>query len=136
MEKEINTLSEEAIRMMAPLSWAFIGDAVFEILARTQMLAPGRKPQVLHRMTSQVVSARGQTAFYETIKDELTDEEATVFRRGRNGHSATMAKNMTVQEYRTATGLEALFGYLYLLGRKDRILELFSLGIKEEEDAR
>ncbi|NLY09625.1 MAG: ribonuclease III [Tissierellia bacterium] len=123
-------LTEEDIRMMSPLVWAYVGDGVYELLVRTYVVKRGLSTQKLHRLSSGKVSAKGQLKFYESIKSHLDEEEESIFRRGRNAHSYTMAKNMTVGEYRAATGLEALFGYLYLMKREERILKLFQLGME------
>lgn len=119
-------LSEEDIRMMNPLALAFLGDGVFELFVRSTLM--GRKGAgELHRRSASLVSARAQRAAAQVILPHLTSEEEGVFRRGRNAHSPTKAKNATVGEYRIATGLEALFGWLFLKGELERLSQLFHL---------
>ena len=113
------------IREQSPLSLAFVGDAVLELLVRqrlveTTRLLPGR----LHTVATRYVSARAQSRELAILEPVLTEEEANVLRRGKN---ASKAKHATAQEYRASTGFECLLGYLYLKGRNDRILELFDL---------
>lgn len=83
----------------------------------------------LHKTKSAVVNAKVQAQMVEAMMDRLTDEERAVYRRGRNAKPHTVAKNATINDYRKATGLETLYGYLYLLGQEDRILELTKLGL-------
>ena len=107
------------------LALAHIGDAVFEVLVRLTVLTDGNAPvNKLH--------AKAQAEMYYRIQDILTEEEADVFRRGRNAKSFTVPKNADLMDYRHATGLEALFGYLYLKGEKERVVELFKLGMAEK----
>ena len=111
---------------LSPLVLAYIGDAVYEILARTRVVSLGNAP--VNKMNSKarkIVNAKSQCEAYFKMAEILTDEEAAVFRRGRNANSYTHPKNMDINDYRHASGLEALFGYLYLSGRTDRITELF-----------
>lgn len=116
------------IREQSPLSLAFVGDAVLELLVRqrlveTTRLLPGR----LHSVATRYVSARAQSRELSILEPVLTEEEANVLRRGKNASKATVAKHATPQEYRASTGFECLLGYLYLKGRNDRIVELFDL---------
>ena len=85
---------------------------------------------MLHKKTSQLVKAHAQSEMIGVLLVELTEEEQAVYRRGRNAHSVTMAKNATVADYRRATGFEALLGYLYLEDRMDRLMELVLLGLE------
>lgn len=130
--KAINTVfgCEEAdLRGYSPLTLAFIGDCVYSLVVRTVLVERGNRPvQTLHRQTSALVKAGTQAALADALSDVLTEEETTVYRRGRNAQSHTMAKNATVSDYRKATGLEALCGYLYLQGKTGRMLELVKLG--------
>ena len=87
----------------------------------------------LHRRASSLVKASAQSAMMEILEPVLTEEEHSVYRRGRNAHSATMAKNATMADYRRATGFEALMGYLYLKEDYQRMLELIRLGLGEEK---
>lgn len=129
-------LSQQELQKMSALALAHIGDAVFELLVRTELCKQGFSVhRNLHRETVAKVCAPAQAEFVERIMPHLTEEEAAVFRRGRNAHVHTIPKNATASQYGKATGLEALFGMLYLSGRKERINELYALGAKEEGHA-
>lgn len=118
-------LPETDIKTYSPLTLAFIGDSIFDLIIRTAVVEGGNAPvNKLHKRASKLVQASAQADLYHTIKEQLTEEELAVFKRGRNAKSFTTAKNAGVVEYRTATGLEALMGYLYLTGRMERLLEL------------
>lgn len=108
------------------LSLAYIGDCVYEIYVRSYLLGKGnRRVNDLHRMATQYVRAKAQAEFYHKIEDILTENEKAVFHRGRNTKSHP-PKNADVIEYKIATGVEALIGYLYIEGKSDRISELMS----------
>ena len=112
----------------SPLALAYIGDSVFDILVRKMLLARGNMPvNKLHKLAKGYVNAGSQAKMYVFLEDKLTEEELAVMKRGRNAKSYTTAKNQSVTDYRHATGLEALFGYLYLKGDNERIRELFEL---------
>lgn len=120
VDKEINP------KQLSPLNLAFIGDCVYEMLVRETLVADANRPvNDLHKESVRYVSAKAQTAAYEKIKDCLTDDEITVFKRGRNAKVGHSPKSATEGEYHCATGIEALFGYLYLTEQLDRIKELF-----------
>lgn len=122
-----NTLSipKTDIKTYSPLTLAFIGDSIFDLIIRTCVVESGNAPvNKLHKRCSTFVQASAQADLYHTIKDDLTEEETAIFKRGRNAKSFTSAKNAGVVEYRTATGLEALMGYLYLTDQTERLLEL------------
>lgn len=115
---------------ISPLVLAYIGDAVYEMFVRLTVLTDGNAPvNRLHKKARDLVNAKAQAEMYFRIAKELTEEEAAVFRRGRNAKSFTTPKNADLMDYRHATGLEALFGYLYLKGEKQRAINLFSLGM-------
>jgi ribonuclease-3 family protein len=119
------------IRTCSPLTLAFVGDCVFDLIIRTVIVErANRSPGKLHQIKSQTVKAATQARLGEAIAELLTETEADVYRRGRNAKSATTAKNATVADYRKATALEALVGYLYLTGQEDRMLDLISQGLK------
>lgn len=121
--------------MYSPLVLAYIGDGVYELVIRTYLVSLADiAVNKLHKSASELVKAHTQAVIGELIKDELTDEERDILRRGRNAKSYTKAKNATVNDYRHATGLEALVGYLYLLGRHDRLNYLIHLGIERLPD--
>lgn len=117
-------------KMYSPLVYAYIGDAVYEVIIRTIVVNRGNCPvNKMHRASSGLVKASAQAELIQLIMEELTEEEQSIYRRGRNAHSATMAKNATVKDYRAATGFEALIGYLYLNGRKERLIELVAAAL-------
>lgn len=117
--------------MMSGGALAYIGDAVFELLAREHVLEKGsQQPDRLHKHATAIVNAAAQSAMIGVLMSELKDDELAVYKRGRNASTATSAKHQTIGDYRRATGLEALFGYLYLKGDQDRMNELFSKGIE------
>lgn len=114
-------------KQLSPLNLAFIGDCVYEMLVRETLVTDANRPvNDLHRESVKFVSAKAQTAAFENIKDILTDEEMAVYKRGRNAKVGHSPKSATEGEYHCATGVEALFGYLYLTEQLDRIKELFS----------
>lgn len=122
-------------RELSPLVLAYIGDAVYEVLVRIHVLSFGNAPvNKLHRKSSEIVKAKGQKLAYLKIENLLTEEEQSVFRRGRNAKSHTMPKNADLMDYKIATGLEALFGYLYLKGETQRLFQLFNVGVVEEKE--
>ena len=119
----------------SPLGLAYIGDAVYEIAVRTLVISEGNMSvNKYHKKSSSLVKASAQAGVYDNIKEKLTDEEAAVYNRGRNAKSATAAKNASIVEYRMATGVEALIGYLYLSGRTARALELIKIGLDVGEN--
>ena len=109
----------------SPLVLAYIGDAVYELYIRS-MLVANHNMQVnkLHKEATNYVKAKAQSELLEKIYDKLTEEEIVIYKRGRNAHSYTSAKNADIIDYRRATGFEALIGYLYISGKKSRIDEL------------
>ena len=119
----------------SPLGLAYIGDAVYEIAVRTLVISEGNMSvNKYHKKSSSLVKASAQAGVYDNIKEKLTDEEAAVYKRGRNAKSATAAKNASIVEYRMAPGVEALIGYLYLSGRTARALELIKIGLDVGEN--
>ncbi len=123
----------QQINAMSALALAHIGDAVFELLVRTQLCAAGyAKNGNLHRETVARVCAPAQAAVTEKLLPLLSEEELAFYRRGRNAHVHTVPKNSTHAQYAKATGLEALFGALYLTGRQARIEALFAALTEED----
>lgn len=122
---EVKNYSEAEVRELSPLSLAYIGDAAFEILVRSEILDLRKNPNKLHKESIKYVRAKGQRELFEKTEEKLTEEEYKIFKRGRNAKSHTVPKNADPIDYRIATGLEALFGYLYLLKRYNRIREIF-----------
>lgn len=123
--RECFNVKKQDIRTYSPLTLAYIGDGVFDLIIRTVVVDKGNtSPNELHRHTSSIVKAHTQALMAEALMEELTEEEHDVYRRGRNAKSFTTAKNATVADYRKATGFEALMGYLYLEDRFDRAVYL------------
>ena len=130
--KEIFDCKEQDIRSFSPLTLAYIGDAVYYLVIRTIVVERGNKAaNVLHKTTVKYVNAAAQAAIIQAVLDVMTEEELAVYMRGRNAKSNTMAKNASVEDYRKATGMEALIGYLYLSNRFHRVLELVKLGMEK-----
>ena len=131
--KELFHLEEQDLRSYSPLTLAYIGDGVYELIIRTILVKKGNCPvNRLHKKASSLVKAGAQTAIMEVIEEKLTPEELSVYRRGRNAHSPTMAKHATMADYRRATGFGALMGYLYLKEDYPRMLTLVRMGIGED----
>lgn len=119
---------EVKAKQLSPLNLAFIGDAIYEIFVREMLVCDANRPvNDLHRESVKYVSAQAQTVAFEKIKDVLTEEETAQFKRGRNAKVGHSPKSASDAEYHTATGVEALFGYLYLTEQQDRIRELFNI---------
>lgn len=130
-------LKEVDIRTYSPLTLAYIGDAVYDLIFRTVVVERGNtSPGKLHQRTVSYVKAPAQALLLEAIIGELTADELALYKRGKNAKPYTMAKNATVTEYKTATGLEALVGYLYLTDQTERILELIQIGLHKIKDHR
>lgn len=127
-----NKLTAERLQGVSVLGLAHIGDAVYELLVRSWLCANGKSTSKgLHRETVSYVNAPAQAKAAAEIFDLLTQEEQTVFKRGRNAKVNSVPKNAELSQYHAATGLETLFGYLYFKGEKDRINELFGLIVEE-----
>ena len=132
--KELFHLEDQDLRSYSPLTLAYIGDGVYELIIRTILVKKGNCPvNRLHKKASSLVKAGAQSAIMEVIEEELTPEELSVYRRGRNAHSPTMAKHATMADYRRATGFEALMGYLYLKEDYNRMITLVRKGIGEDK---
>ncbi len=145
MEKGLNSLpkeiredfgiSQKDIREYSPLTLAFIGDGIYDLIIRTIVTQKGNRPaNMLNKMKVKLVNAAAQARIIDKLieSEALTEEEMTIYKRGRNAKSYTSAKNQSVGDYRKATGLEALCGYLYLTDRTDRILELVKMEIMDD----
>lgn len=130
--REYFRLPEVDVKSYSPLTLAFLGDGVYEIIVRTIVVSIGNNhPNRLHNMSAHMVKAHSQRLMVEALEPYLTDEERDVLRRGRNAKSYTHAKNASVSDYRIATGFEALLGYLYLKDDQERILWLIRKGFDE-----
>ena len=135
LEQQMN-LPEVDLRQYSPLTLAYIGDGVFELIIRTIMVQQENCPvQKLHRRTSTLVKAENQAEMIDRMMPYLTEEEQTAYRRGRNAKSYTKAKNASMGEYHRATGFEALLGYLYLAGRYERITDLIRCGREKQKES-
>lgn len=129
------TLSPEQLSTMSELALAHVGDAVFELLVRTELCcAKSSKVKELHAGTVALVTAPAQAAFVEAMLPHLSPEETAVYKRGRNVHTHQAPKSATPGQYARATGLETLFGWLWLTGQKARVSELYALG-RETSDS-
>lgn len=126
----INNMDRQrAAQLMAPLTLAYIGDAVYDLHVRTRLLLrhEHEPPHKLHVRASAIVKAAAQARTAIAIMDELTDTELKIYKRGRNANSGTVPKNADVGDYRMATGFEAVIGYLYMSGDGSRLDELLAL---------
>ena len=129
--KQEFALKEGDIRTYSPLTLAYIGDGIYDLIVRTVVVERGNESaNRLHRKTIGYVNAKTQAQMMEALLPDLTEEEVTVFKRGRNAKSYTSAKNASITDYRKATGFEALIGFLYLMDDMDRVLLLVKEGIE------
>lgn len=118
---------------LSPLDLAFVGDTVFDLLVREELVSYGSRPVgALHKMAVERVRAGAQAKYAFMLMPVLTEEETAIYKRGRNAHVGGIPKHATNGEYHAATGLEALFGWLYLKGRIERIIELYDFICKKE----
>ena len=132
--KETFAVKEVDVRAYSPLTLAYIGDAIYDVIIRTVVVErANRGANELHKKTSSFVKAQTQAMMIEALLPVLSDEEEAVYKRGRNAKSYTSAKNASIADYRKATGFEALIGYLYLMDNMPRILELIKEGLAKLE---
>ena len=118
---------EEEVNMMSPLTWAYVGDCVYELYIRTKLVnKTNLKPHKLHIESIKYVKAQAQAEFLERIFESLTEEEKDIVRRGRNAENHHLPKNCNVQDYMYATAFEALIGYLYLTKKENRLKEILN----------
>lgn len=132
-------LTDNDINTYSPLTLAFIGDGIYGVVVKTVITLRGNCPaNSLNSKVTYYVKAVSQAKIFDRLSEsgELSPAEESVLRRGRNAKSPTVAKNASVGEYRKATGLEALMGYLYLLGQTDRLLELVKAGMDYLDELR
>ena len=123
-------LEHKQAQLYSPLVLAYIGDGIYELVIRTIVVGQGnRQVNKLHRQASRYAKAQAQSEMMETLLPLLGEEETSVYMRGRNAKSHTTAKNASVNDYRRATGFEALMGYLYLQGNMERLLELVKTAV-------
>ncbi len=130
-------LEGDDLKQYSPLSLAFIGDSVYGVIIKTMVVLEGNCPA--NRLDAKAVKyikavSQAKAADYLLENGIFTDEELTIYKRGRNTKSATVAKNASIGDYRKATGLEAVIGYVYLKGDLDRVIELIGLAVRMEEN--
>lgn len=122
------------VSSLSPLTLAFVGDTVFDLLTRTDLVCEANRPvNALHTMASKKVCAASQAESMKKILPTLTEDETAVFKRGRNAHTGGIPKHASSADYHYATGLESLFGWLYLKGETDRIKELYAYITTDKE---
>lgn len=122
------------VSSLSPLTLAFVGDTVFDLLTRTDLVCEANRPvNALHTMASKKVCASSQAESMKKILPILTEDETAVFKRGRNAHTGGIPKHASSADYHYATGLESLFGWLYLKGETDRIKELYAYITTDKE---
>lgn len=120
---------------LSPLTLAFVGDAVYSLIIREELTIEANRPvNKLHKLSTQKVSAVSQSEAVKSIMSELTPEETSVFKRGRNASTSHTPKHASEGDYHYATGLEALFGYLYLSRKYDRLEEIYNLICKKKAE--
>ncbi|WP_394922268.1 Mini-ribonuclease 3 [uncultured Robinsoniella sp.] len=133
--KEQFKLEDLDMKTYSPLTLAYIGDSIYDLIIRTLVVCQGNCPaNKLHKRSSALVKASAQAEMIEKIMPLLTEEEEQIYKRGRNAKSYTMAKNASMLDYRKATGFEALMGYLYLENQMHRMIDLVKEGIRSLEN--
>lgn len=129
--KEIFQCKEQDVRAYSPLTLAYIGDAIYELVVRSVVVErANRSANDLHKRSVKYVKAEAQAKMIMALQEILTEEEMAVYKRGRNAKSYTVAKNASMSDYRKATGFEALMGFLYLTNQNSRMLFLIKQGIE------
>ena len=135
--REVFGMQEGDIREYSPLTLAYIGDSIYDLIIKSLVINEGNKQvQKLHQETSSLVQASAQSKMMRTLQEILTEEEHAIYKRGRNAKSVSPAKNQSITDYRRATGFEALMGYLYLKKDMKRLIDLVKIGLdslKEEK---
>ena len=131
---ELFQMEEVDIREYSPLTLAYIGDCVYDLVIKSLVINAGNKQvNKLHQETSSLVQASTQSLMMRVMQEHLTEEEHAVYKRGRNAKSVSPAKNQSITDYRRATGFEALLGYLYLKKDYKRLLDLVKIGLDSLE---
>lgn len=134
MREELG-MQEVNIDSYSPLTLAYIGDCVYDLIIKTLVISEGNKQvKKLHQETSKIVQASAQSEMMRVIQEVLTEEEHAVYRRGRNAKSVSPAKNQSLTDYRRATGFEALMGWLYLQDDWKRMIDLIKIGLAHLEE--
>lgn len=132
---EVLNLKEVDVNSYSPLVLAFIGDCVFDLVIKTMIINRGNKQvHKLHEETSAYVQAATQSKMMREMQNHLTEEEHSIYRRGRNAKSVSPAKNQSITDYRRATGFEALIGFLYLTKQYKRLMDLVKIGLDSLEE--
>ncbi len=125
--------NEAEVNTMSPLTWAYIGDSVYELFIRMNLVNTTKyKPHKLHIEAIKYVKARAQAEILKKIENELTDREKEIVKRGRNAENHHLPKNATVQDYMYSTGFEALIGYLYLTRQNERLKYILNKCVEEK----
>ena len=128
--RQVLDLKEVDIQTYSPLTLAYIGDCVYDLIIKNIMVSRGNKQvNKLHKETSNLVQASTQSLMMRTMQEHLTEEEHVIYKRGRNAKSVSPAKNQSITDYRRATGFEALLGYLYLKKDWKRLIDLVKIGL-------
>lgn len=128
--KDVMEFEEIDIINYSPLTLAYIGDGIYEIVIRTLIVEQANcQVNKIHKAASELVKAQTQAQLAFLIMDELNEKEIKIYKRGRNAKAVTRAKNASMSDYRTATGFEALMGWLYLTGQSERMLMLVKMGL-------
>lgn len=128
--RETFSLESLDLKTFSPLTLAYIGDAIYDLVIRTMVVEQGNcAVNMLHKRVTAMVKAEAQSQMIRSLEDELTEQEMTIFKRGRNAKSNSSAKNASIIDYRRATGFETLMGYLYLSNEMERMLELIYKGL-------
>lgn len=124
-------------KLLSPLTLAFVGDVVYELLVREKIVQVGSMPtKRLNALKVELVRASAQAIVYDALEPMLTEEEHDILKRGRNSHTGSVPKNGSVADYRKATGVEALFGYLYLKKDNERLQLLFEKAMEVSQGER
>ena len=134
---ELFQMEEVDIREYSPLTLAYIGDCIYDLVIKSLVINEGNKQvNKLHQETSKLVQASAQSLMMRTLQEHLTEEEHAVYKRGRNAKSVSPAKNQSITDYRRATGFEALLGYLYLKKDYKRLLDLVKIGLDSLDNSK
>ena len=134
---ELFQMDEVDIREYSPLTLAYIGDCIYDLVIKSLVINEGNKQvNKLHQETSKLVQASAQSLMMRTMQEHLTEEEHAVYKRGRNAKSVSPAKNQSITDYRRATGFEALLGYLYLKKDYKRLLDLVKIGLDSLDNSK
>ena len=134
---ELFQMEEVDIREYSPLTLAYIGDCIYDLVIKSLVINEGNKQvNKLHQETSKLVQASAQSLMMRTMQEHLTEEEHAVYKRGRNAKSVSPAKNQSITDYRRATGFEALVGYLYLKKDYKRLLDLVKIGLDSLDNSK